>query len=380
MILPNYMALVNPKVHSSQPHYSNVAYFAINYLQCIDETGSVVNELPAFAHDPDELLHLFRVMKTLRWFDHKVLMLHRAGKIGTYTGTQGQEAVGAGAGSCLTGQDVLVPYYRSATELYIRGVKLHEILLYWGGDERGCDYQDPRLRDDLPIPISIGSQLPHAAGIALALKLRHQYGRAVLTVIGDGGTSQGDFYEALNAAGAFHLPLVILINNNQWALSEPNADQTGCQTLAQKAVAGGFAGVQVDGNDVIAVKAVTEDALERARNGGGPTLIEAITYRLCAHTTIDNAERYVEPNAMADAQRKEPLLRLRNFLISQGIMNEHQEAHMDQVIKAEVEQEIDQFLNTPIPAVADMFDHMYAELPVRLQQQRNAALAWEDVH
>ena len=299
-----------------------VVDFSIKYFQFLDENGRLAEDAPEFAHDNELLLEFYRVIRTLQVFDHKVLKLHRSGKMGTYTGTLGQEAVGAGTAKALLDTDVFVPYYRSTTDLYVRGAKLHEILLYWGGDERGSDFQDPRLKNDLPIPICIGSQLLHAAGIATAIKLRKQANRAVLTFIGDGGTSEGDFYEALNVAGVWQLPMVIVINNNQWALSEPNGKQTHCQTLAQKAIAGGFEGVQVDGNDVIAVHAATLAAMEKARNGGGPTLIEAITYRLCSHTTIDNMERYVDSRDHQQAQLKEPSLRLRTLLQERGVLDD----------------------------------------------------------
>jgi pyruvate dehydrogenase E1 component alpha subunit len=313
-------------------------------------------------------------MKVSQILEHKVSVLHRTGKFGTYPGTRGQEAVGAGAASCLTDQDVFVPYYRSATDLYMRGVKPHEILMYWGGFEEGSNFKDPRCRFDLPIPICISSQLPQACGIATAIKLRKQKNRAVLTFIGDGGTSEGDFYEAVNAAGAWTLPLVILINNNRWALSEPNTKQTSCQTLAQKAIAGGFEGIQVDGNDVVAVRAVTDAAMQQARQGGGPTLIEALTYRLCAHTTVDDLTRYVDKDEHQDATRKEPFRRLKKLLCDRGILDENLEQKIEQEVKQEVETEVDIFLNLPLPPPEAMFDHLYAELPERLHEQRAEAI------
>jgi pyruvate dehydrogenase E1 component alpha subunit len=270
-----------------------------------------------------------------------------------------------------------VPYYRSATDLYLRGVKLHEILLYWGGFEEGSNFKDPRCRFDMPIPICIASQLPHAAGIATAMKLRKQKNRAVLTFIGDGGTSEGDFYETVNVAGVWNLPLVIIINNNRWALSEPNTNQTSCQTLAQKAIAGGFEGIQVDGNDLIAVKAVVETAMQKARQGGGPTLIEALTYRLCAHTTVDDLTRYVDKNEHEQAMHKEPFKRLKKLLSDRGILDDSVEQKMEQEIKQEVEAEIEIFLNTPLPPPEAMFDYLYAELPEKLQAQREEVIRRE---
>jgi 2-oxoisovalerate dehydrogenase E1 component alpha subunit len=351
-----------------------VAQFEIKYVQYVDPEGQILHELPEFAQDNELLLALYRAMRISQVFDHKVSVLHRTGKFGTYPGTLGQEAVGAGAGSCLTDQDVFVPYYRSATDLYIRGVRLHEILMFWGGFEEGSNFKNPRCRFDLPLPISIASQLPHAAGVATAIKLRKQKNRAVLTFIGDGGTSEGDFYETLNVAGAWNLPLVIIINNNRWALSEPNSNQTNCQTLAQKAIAGGFEGIQVDGNDLIAVKAVTEAALQKARSGGGPTLIEALTYRLGAHTTVDDHTRYVEKSELEDAQKKEPFKRLKKLLRDRGALDEATEQKIEHDVKQEVEAEVEIFLNTPLPPPEAMFDYLYAELPEKLQAQRDEVM------
>ncbi|GIX22342.1 MAG: pyruvate dehydrogenase (acetyl-transferring) E1 component subunit alpha [Gammaproteobacteria bacterium] len=354
-----------------------VARFEVRYLRFLDERGEWVAEPPAELLDPELQLRNYRDMLLLRRFDHKVLMLHRTGRMGTYPGTMGQEAVGVGMARPLTERDVLVPYYRSATDLYVRGAALHEILLYWMGDERGSDFKAPHMKHDFPIPICIGSQLPQAAGVATAIKLRGEQGRAVLTAVGDGGTSQGDFYETLNVAGAWNLPLVIVINNNRWALTEPTCAQTACQTLAQKAVAGGFEGIQVDGNDIFAVQAAVAAALDKARRGQGPTLIEALTYRLCAHTTIDNAARYVPKEELEAANAAEPLVRLRRWLQNQGILDDRLEAKLENEIKDEIEQEVELALNTPLPPPEAMFDYLYAELPEKLWPQRAEVIARE---
>ena len=347
-----------------------VASFSIRSIQYLNEAGKIMHDLPTFAEDNAELLKMFRSMLLLHHFDRKVLMLHRTGKIGTYPGTLGQEAVGVGMAHTLNDDDILVPYYRSVTDLYVRGAKLHEVLLFWIGDERGLDFQDPRLKRDLPIPICIASQIPHAAGVANSLRIRGEKNRAVLTAIGDGGTSEGDFYEGLNCAGVLNLPLVIVVNNNRWALTEPNTCQTSCQTLAQKAIAGGFEGIQVDGNDVIAVRAVVDEAMQKARSGGGPTLIEAMTYRLCAHTTIDNMDRYVDKQEYEDAWKKEPLIRLRTLLQEREVLTDAIETRMLNEIKDEIEYEVDLAVNQPAQSPEAIFDYLYAELPERQQNQR----------
>lgn len=348
----------------------NIAHFSVPYVQYLNAQAEVINELPTFTADDDEMLETFRIMLLLRRFDHKVLMLHRTGKIGTYPGTAGQEAVGLGIAQCLQDQDIFVPYYRSAVDLYVRGARLSEVLNFWIGDERSMDFANPKLQNDLPIPICIASQLPHAAGVAKSIQLRQQKNRAVLTAIGDGGTSQGDFYEAINVAGTWNLPLVIVINNNQWALTEPNSSQSACQTLAQKAIAGGFQGIQVDGNDVIAVRAVVAEAMEKARRGGGPTLVEAVTYRLCAHTTIDNKERYVDEADWEKANTEEPILRFRSWLQAKGLLDDTLEAGIENQVKEEIDAEIEAALNLPRQPATAMFDYMYAELPEKLQAQR----------
>ncbi len=351
-----------------------VANFSVRFVQYLDEAGKIVHDLPGFAEDNVKLLEMFRSMLLLHHFDHKVLMLARTGKIGTYPGTLGQEAVGVGMAHTLYDSDILVPYYRSVTDLYVRGARLHEVLLFWIGDERGLDFKDPRLKNDLPIPICIASQIPQAAGVANSIRIRGQKNRAVLTAIGDGGTSEGDFYEGLNCAGVWNLPLVIVINNNRWALTEPNTCQTGCQTLAQKAIAGGFEGIQVDGNDVIAVRATVEQAMQKARSGGGPTLIEAMTYRLCAHTTIDNMDRYVDKQEYEEAWKKEPLIRLRLLLQEREVLNDAVETRMLNEIKEEIEQEVDLAVNLAKQPPEAIFDYLYAELPERQQAQRNEVI------
>jgi pyruvate dehydrogenase E1 component alpha subunit len=251
-----------------------------------------------------------------------------------------------------------------------RGVKMSDILAYWGGDERGSDFANPH---DLPICVPIASQCLHAAGVAVAFKLRKQP-RVAVAVVGDGGTSKGDFYEAINLAGVWQLPIVFVINNNQWAISLPRSAQTGAETLAQKAIAAGIQGEQVDGNDVIAMREACARALEKARLGGGPTLIEALSYRLCDHTTADDASRYRQVDEVIAAQAKEPLTRLRTYLINQGVWDQAAEKALIADATEEVEAAVEIFKNaTPQPPTA-MVDYLYASLPHALADQRNDIL------
>lgn len=353
------------------------ASFDIEYLQYLDENARPVNDLPDFAKDPAELLKLYRAMLHLRLFDARAVALQRTGKLGTYPSSLGQEAVSVGAGSCLADDDILVPYYRGIGTMMQHGVKPHEILMYWGGDERGSDFKDPRARQDFPVTVPIATQTLHAAGVASAIKLRKQKGRAVLTEIGEGGTSEGEFYEALNVAGVWNLGVVFMINNNQWAISMPSEMQTAAKTYAQKAIAAGIDCLQVDGNDVIAVKDAAGRALEKARTGGGPTMIEAVTYRLGDHTTADDARRYHDPEKHKEAWKKEPLKRLGNYLGNLGALENGDLKDMETEVKREIEDEIKIYFdiveNDPQPPEA-MFDYLYQNLPEKTQPQRLHAI------
>jgi pyruvate dehydrogenase E1 component alpha subunit len=240
-----------------------IASFEVNYLQYLSEDSKPANDMPDFVEDQKELVKLYNGMQFLRLMDNRAIALQRTGKMRTYPASTGQEAVGVGAGSCLTEKDVLVPYYRGTGMMMAHGVKPHEVLMYWGGDERGSDFKDPIARQDFPIAVPIATQCLHAAGVGAAMKYRGETGRAVLTEIGEGGTSEGEFYEGINVAGAWDLPVVFIIHNNQWAISVPPEGQTKCETFAQKGIAAGIDCVQVDGNDVIAVKdAVGQEAVQ----------------------------------------------------------------------------------------------------------------------
>jgi pyruvate dehydrogenase E1 component alpha subunit len=259
--------------------------------------------------------------------------------------------------------------------MFWRGVQMHEVLLYWGGDERGSDFASSR--HDFPFCVPIATQCLHAAGAAMAFQLRGEQ-RCAVCANGDGGTSEGAFYEAINIAGARKLPMVFMVVNNKWAISVPIELQTGTKTLAQKAVAAGIPGIQVDGNDVIAVRHWVERALERARNGDGPTLIEAVTYRLSDHTTADDASRYRRKDEVEAARRLEPLIRLRKYLTGLGAWDDAQEQQLLDEAAAKVDQAVQRYLNTPKMPVEDIFDYMYAELPVALEEQRDHALRYAD--
>ncbi len=352
---------------------SKVAAFEIEYSRFLDPDGRAVQDLPAFAQQPEELIALYRAMVLTRTFDARAISLQRTGRLGTYGSSLGQEAVAVGIGAAMRPDDVLVPSFREPGAQILRGVTLTELLLYWGGDERGSDFAGPR--QDFPVCVPVGTHAPHAVGAALALQLRGE-ARAAVCVFGDGATSRGDVYESMNYAGVRKLPVVFVINNNQWAISVPRAKQSAAETLAQKAVAAGFPGEQVDGNDVIAVRDAVERALARARAGDGPTLVEAITYRLSDHTTADDASRYRDDAEVSAHWKEEPIARLRDYLVKAGHWGKGDEEALLEECGDTVEAATNEYLATPPLPPESMFDHLYAELPRPLQAQR-AALARE---
>lgn len=352
---------------------SIVARFEIPYTQYINTQGECNGELPSVANKPETLLTLYRNMVLTRIFDKKAIALQRTGKMGTYAPINGQEAISTAIGQVMRAEDVFVPYYRDYAAQFQRGVKMSEILAFWGGDERGSHFKNNQ--QDLPICVPIASQCLHAAGIAFAFKYKKEARVAVVT-IGEGGTSEGDFYEAINVAGTWNLPVVFVVNNNQWAISVPRHKQTHTETIAQKAIAAGFAGIQVDGNDVLAVHQVVSDAIDKARRGEGPSLIEAISYRLCDHTTADDATRY-QPQAEVDkAKPSEPIARFKHFLEQQGLWDNAKEEALHQQCVIEVQEAVDEYLNQSPQSISSIFDYHYAELPEYLLLQR--AVAMED--
>jgi 2-oxoisovalerate dehydrogenase E1 component alpha subunit len=349
-----------------------VVRFEIGCSRCLDPKGQLVGPMPGFSADARNLTDLYRAMVRTRTFDAKAVALQRTGRLGTFASSLGQEAVAVGAAAAMRSEDILLPSFREHGAQLWRGVTPLELFLYWGGDERGSDFKGPR--EDFPVSVPVGSHAPHAVGVALAFKLRRQL-RAAVCIFGDGATSKGDVSEALNIAGVWNLPAVFLINNNRWAISVPLARQTAAETLAQKGIAAGIACGQVDGNDVIAVRAAVEAALERARKGGGASLIEALTYRLSDHTTSDDARRYRDDTEVSAHWPEEPLIRLRQFLTDRGLWSKSDEEHLLQETGAEIEAAAEAYLATPPQNPGTMFDYTFAGLPAELVSQREQALA-----
>jgi pyruvate dehydrogenase E1 component alpha subunit len=344
-----------------------IARFEVRRRSYLAPDGTVLRPLPSFASDTGVLLALYRGMVLTRAFDLKAVSLQRTGRLGTYAVSLGQEAVSVGIASAMRAEDVVLPSYRDNGTLLWRGTKMEEILLFWGGDERGNLSSGPA--HDFPYCIPVGSQAPHAAGVAYAFKLRKEP-RVAVCLFGDGATSKGDVWEAMNFAGVHKLPVVFVANNNQWAISVPLKLQTASETLAQKAIAAGFAGEQVDGNDVIAVRAAAEDGIAQARAGAGPRLIEALTYRLSDHTTADDAARYRPPEEVQARWKEEPIARLRAYLVSQNAWGKAQEEELAAECQKQIEAAIERYLASAPRAPETMFDHLYAELPPTYASQR----------
>ncbi|MCD9047835.1 pyruvate dehydrogenase (acetyl-transferring) E1 component subunit alpha [Luteimonas sp. MHLX1A] len=350
------------------------ATFEIEYLQYLGPDGRFVAEPPADLADPQRILELFKEMLFVRTFDSKAIALQRTGKLGTYAACLGHEATHIGIGASMRPEDLLAPSYREYGAQFMRGVKPRDVLMYWGGDERGNDFEIPR--HDLPWCVPIATQCLHAAGAALAFKLRGEP-RVAVTCCGDGGSSKTDTYAAINSAGAYELPFVQCIVNNGWAISVPRTAQTGAKTLAQKGLAGGLYCLQVDGNDLFAVLEGMRRAMDRARNGEGGTVIEFMTYRLHDHTTADDARRYRDDAEVKAAWEKEPFIRLRNWLTAQGMWDEAQEKAWAEECGKRVDAEINAYLESKVQPVEAMFDYLYADPPAELLAQREDAIARE---
>lgn len=355
-----------------------VAKFEIKYLQYLDPEGKLTTKtLPKFAQDPARLVELYKMMVFVRVFDTKAIALQRTGQLGTYASCLGHEAAHVAIGAAMIDDDVFCPMYREYGAQFMRGVEPHEVLMFWGGDERGNNFSGPK--HDFAWCVPIATQYHHATGAAFALQYQGKKAASV-TVIGDGGTSQGDFYESINCAGAWDLPAVFVVANNKWAISVPLEIQTRCETLAQKAVGAGIEGIQVDGNDIIAMYDAMDTALKKARAGKGPTLIEAMTYRLSDHTTADDARRYRSEKEVEEHQAQEPLIRIRKYLTSIGAWDDKREEAWRAECAKRMDAEVETYKAAGKPPVTDMFDYMYAELPEKLVEQREQAIEEDANH
>jgi len=339
--------------------------FNVKRLDILDERGEADSSLmPPLSHD--QIKKMYEVMVLARTFDQRALSLQREGRIGTYASILGQEASQIGSAIALEKTDWVFPSFRENGVYITLGHPPFMILQYWSGDERGL-----RVAEDsniFPVCIPVSSHLPHAVGAAMAAKYRGDR-VAVVAYFGDGGTSKGDFHEALNFAGVFKLPVIFICQNNQWAISVPRSRQTASGTIAQKAIAYGFHGIQVDGNDIFAVYRATKEALDRAKEGEGPTLIECFTYRISDHTTADDASRYREKEQVDEWRKKDPLLRLRLYMEKEGLWTSEYQKEVELKAKTDVDDAEKRAESISRPNPQDMFTYTYAALTQRLQRE-----------
>ena len=339
-------------------------------LEILDTEGGVDTALMPEI-DPSRTRDLYRDMVLMRTFDTKALKLQRQGRMGTWPPIKGQEAIQAGVALAMGENDWLIPAFREHGIMVLRGVPLHLVFAYWAGDERGSSY--PEEVRCFPVAVPVGSQWQHGTGVGLSLKLRDEDAVAV-TFGGDGSTSEGDFHEAVNCAGVFGTKTVFVIQNNQWAISMPLHQQTAAETLAQKAHAYGIPGIQVDGNDVFAVYAAATEAIERTRRGDGPSLIEAVTYRLVDHTTADDASRYRPEDELEKWEGRDPILRLRRYLVEQGLWDEDQETVLLEEATSWVDAQVKALEEMEPQAPEEIFTSMYAAMPPHVVEQMQSLL------
>ncbi len=340
----------------------------LEYLSILDENGQVDTSL-----EPDIpaelLLKLHRAMVLGRRFDERMLTLQRQGRIGTFAPIKGQEASQLGAVAVLNSQDWLVPAFRETAAEIWRGKPMENVLLLFSGYNEGGQIDDT-LRN-LPVAIPVGSQPLHAVGLGYGIKY-HKKQEVVMTFFGDGATSEGDVHEALNFAGVFQVPVIFVCQNNHWAISIPRGKQTRAKTLAQKALGYGIPGIAVDGNDILAMVAAAKEAVDRARSGGGPTFIEAITYRMSMHTTADDPKRYRTDEEVQEWVKRDPIVRFETYLGSKGLLTEEAAKAVDEEVRAEVKAAEERWakrIEGPLDPVT-MFDGAFAELPPHLISQR----------
>jgi pyruvate dehydrogenase E1 component alpha subunit len=347
-------------------------------LEILNETGKItapewMPELTA-----DMMRKLYRTMLLARIADTRAVSLQRQGRLYTLPPSMGQEAAVVGSAMALEASDWIAPAYRELGALLAHGVPLARVYMYHGGSEQGSVY--PPGVHVLPVSVPISSQLLHAVGIGHAINYKQEKD-VVITYFGDGGTSEGDFHEAMNWAAVFSCPVIFFCNNNQYAISYPRSRQTKSATLAQKAVAYGMPGIQIDGNDVFAAYRATQEAARHARAGHGPVLIEAETYRLGAHTTSDDPTKYRTKDEETVWQARDPLLRLRKYLEAQHSWSAEDETEATAEITRQAEEAFREAEQLAPNSPEEIMNHLFRERPAELQKQLadlKAYLAWKE--
>jgi pyruvate dehydrogenase E1 component alpha subunit len=343
--------------------------FSVKYLQVMDEDGNVDQSLmPKLG--PEDVKDLYWRMVLTRVFDEKALKLQRQGRLGTYAPMKGQEACQMGSVWAMKKEDLVFPAFRENGVFIMRGVPPENLFAFWAGDERGMKI--PKGVNMMPVAITVGAHLPHAVGTAMAFQYQKKKA-ATVVYFGDGATSEGDFHEAMNFAGVFKAPTVFICQNNQWAISVPVNEQTASETIAQKAIAYGFEGIQVDGNDVFAVYRASKYALDKARSGGGPTFIECFTYRLSDHTTSDDAKKYRDPEEVKKWENKDPILRLKRYMMKNKMFSEKYEKEVQEKAERLIEKAVQKEESMSPQKPEEIFNYMYASLTPELKEQQQRA-------
>ncbi len=348
---------------------------SVKRLQILDENGNLDEALFPEGLSGDSLVEMYKYMLLARAVDAKALSLQRQGRLATYAPLIGEEATHIGTAYAMRKQDIFIPAFRQHGVQIVRGLPLDLFFLYWRGFEDGAKL--PASLNQTPVIVPVGTQLPHGAGIAFALKYLKKDAAAIV-YIGDGGTSEGDFYEALNFAGVWKAPLVCIIENNQWAISVPRSAQTAAETLAQKAIAAGINCIQVDGNDVLAVYKATRDAIQNSKDG--PMVIECVTYRMSMHTTSDDPEKYRPDAEVEKWEKKDPIDRIRKYLTKNGLWNDS----LEQKTKDEQAKFIDQAVEKAEqfkPDPKTMFENVYGTITQTLEEELSDAMSanfWQE--
>ena len=335
-------------------------------LRIIDNDGEVLNKELMPDLTDETIIQAYKSMLYARVADNMAVSYQRQGRMYTYPPILGQEAIQIAAGVIIRNEDWLAPAFRELAIMMAKGVTLKEIFLYYMGNEQGSNFS--KANHVLPICVPIGSQLLHATGIGYSIKYQKK-DEVVFTYVGDGGTSEGDFSEALNFAGVWKVPVIFTIQNNQYAISVPVKRQTNSVNLAVKAIAFGVPGIKVDGNDFFAMYVAYKEAFNHARAGNGPTLIEALTYRKGAHTTSDDPSKYRTKDEELEWDKTDPLVRLKRYLDKAGIWKENEEQLIEEY-KLEIDKQFTQAENFAAYKLEDIFQYMYVDMPDILKKQK----------
>ena len=345
----------------------------VEMLQILHPDGTMDEGLRPKELADERIQALYREMVFLRLADQRALNLQRQGRMGTYAPFMGQEAAQVGSAAALGEEDWMFPSFRECAAMYMRGAPMGAIFAYWMGNEAGQRF--PEGVRVMPISIPVGTHALHAVGFGLAARIRKEP-ICSIAYFGDGGSSKGDFHEAMNMAGVLAAPTIFFCQNNQYAISVPRQMQTASRTIAQKALAYGFPGIQVDGNDLVAVYVATRLARERAITGQGPTLIEAVTYRLGPHTTADDPTRYRSEEEVEAWRPLDPLLRLRRHLERCCLWDQEMEDSVQAYAEEKVNRVVQEAESFPEPAPEEMFLHTLEQMPGRLRAQMEDYLAF----